>query len=173
MKADDSEKSGRGMRNKVTTRLFPDLKFGCSGTVVGIIAAVADEGKQQNPKIQIWRKNKTQPEVYHKIGSDLPLNISNSGSPCYQYTHNSQILRCILHENHRISVQPGDFLGLEIPPSNKDDLVIYFKGGGPINLVFQHPLNSTVNRFTDPHCVSWDEPQITFLVVLGEEMLYT
>ena len=167
--------TGRGLLNIVTTRLFPDLKFGCFGTIVGVIVTVADHNKRQNPKIQIWRENKTQLGLYHKIGSDLPLNRSDPGPPCYQHTYNNRILKCILNESHRISVQPGDFLGLEIPPRNKDDLVIYFKGGGPINLVFQHPLSSMhmVNRFTDPHCVTRDEPQITFLVVLGEEMLYT
>ena len=142
---------------------------------MGVTAAVFDNRKPQNdnPKIQIWRENKTQSGLYHKIGSDLPLNRSNPGPPCYQHTYVSgdRILRCILNESHRISVQPGDFLGFEIPPTNNDDLEIYFKSGSPIiNLVFRRQLGSTVNRFTETYCVSRSEPQITFLVVLGEEM---
>ena len=154
----------------MTTRLFPDLKFGCFGTIVGVTAVVADHDQLQNPQIQIWRENKTQPGLYHKIDFDISLNRSNPGPPCYQHTYNNRILRCILHESHRISVQPEDFLGLEIPPHNKDDLVIYFKSGGPINLVFQRQLGSMINRFNETYSATRDEPQITFLVVLGEEM---
>ena len=43
----------------VTTRLFPELKFGCFGTIVRFTAAVRDASGQQDPKIQIWREDKT------------------------------------------------------------------------------------------------------------------
>ena len=162
--------SGRGLWNRVTTRLFPDLKFGCFGTIVRVTAAAVDESRSQDPKIQIWRQNKTQPGLYHKIGPDLPLNRPNSGS-CYRITYNmnnSGLFQCTLNEGYRIAVQPGDFLGLEIPPINDDDLEIYFKVGGSINLVFQGLLNSTVNLSNVPHNITNDEPQISFLVVLGK-----
>ena len=73
----------------------------------------------------------------------------------------------------RISVQPGDFLGLEIPSWANDDLVIYFKAGGPTNLVFQGQLGSTVDQFTKSHTITNHEPQITFLVVLGKNFSYS
>ena len=104
----------------MTTRLFPDLKFGCFGTIVEVTAAVEDNDQVQDPKVQIWRENKTQPGLYHNIASDLPLNRSQS-APCYQNTYDSAgtgffKFQCVLNEDHRMSVQPGDFLGLEIPP---------------------------------------------------------
>ena len=155
----------------MTTRLFPDLKFGCFGTIVEVTAAAVDNSRAQDPKVQIWRENKTQPGLYHNIASDLPLNRSQS-APCYRSTYNSGgtgLFQCVLNEDHRISVQPGDFLGLEIPPLNDDDLEIYFKVGGPTNLVFEGQLNSTINlSATEPHFIVKDEPQITFLVVLGK-----
>ena len=164
---DHEESSGRGEWASVTTRLFPDLKFGCFGTIVGVTAAVVDYGRSQDPKIQVWRENKTQPGLYHKISSDIPLNSWRP--PCYQHDINNKgIFQCILNEDHRISVQPGDFLGIEIPPIADDDLEIYFKAGGPTNLVFQRQLDSMVNISTEPHFVTKDEPQITFLVVLGK-----
>ena len=163
--------SGRGLWNKVTTRLFPDLKFGCFGTIVEVTAAAVDNSRAQDPKVQIWRENKTQPGLYHNIASDLPLNRSQS-APCYRSIYNSAgtgLFQCILNEDHRISVQPGDFLGLEIPPLNDDDLEIYFKVGGPTNLVFEGQLNSIIDlSATEPHFITKDEPQITFLVVLGK-----
>ena len=162
--------SGRGEWGRVTTRLFLDLKFGCFGTIVGVTAAVVDYGRSQDPKIQVWRENKTQPGLYRKISLDIPLNRSNPGPPCNRNSYNTSngMFQCIFNEDHRISVQPGDFLGLEIPPINNDDLEIYFKAGGPTNLVFQRQLNSTVNLSTEPHFVTNDEPQITFLVILGK-----
>ena len=148
---------------------------------MGFTVAVWDSGGRDDPKIQIWREAKTQPSVYHKISYDIP--ISNTTSPCYQRTLNatSGIFQCTLQEDFRISVQPGDFLGLEIPPMQRwyyllrimEGFVIYSKSGGPTSLVFQGRLGSqTVNLFTEPYNITNDEPQITFLVALGKEFLY-
>ena len=164
------EGNGRGERERVTTRLFPDMKFGCFGTIVGVTAAVLDNGgSQQPPIIQIWRENGTQPGLYHKTRPS-DVKIRNSNPPCYQNSIilNNRIFQCTLTEDYHISVQPGDFLGLEIPPIDNDDFEVYFKAGGPTNLVFQgQRLGSTVDLSTEPHVTTNDEPQITFLVVLG------
>ena len=137
-------------------------------------AAVWDSSGLQNPKIQIWREDKTRPGLYHKISSNVQIQRHNP--PCYQmtYSDSSRIFHCTLREDFRISVQPGDFLGLEIPSrygSTGDDLVIYFKAGGPTNLIFEGQVGSTVDLFIDPHTISNHEPQITFLVVLGKNYL--
>jgi hypothetical protein len=154
-------------RTQVTTRLFPNLKFGCFGTIVRVTAAVWDTPTgEENPTIQIWREDKTHPGLYHKISSVIQIGQSNS--QCYQGTLMDDILQCILTEEHHVSVQPGDFLGIEIPSYLEDDLLIYFKAGGPTNLVFQGQLGSTVNLFTKSHTITDGEPQITFLVVLGK-----
>ena len=158
--------NGRGERNANTTRLFPDMKFGCFGTIVQVSAAVVDDGGQESPKIQIWRENNTLSRLYHMINSSDIL-VRGRNPPCYQYSLSNGVFQCTLREDLRISVQPGDFLGLEIPPIDSDDLEIHFKPGGPTNLVFQGQLGSIVDLSTEPHATTNDEPQITFLVVLG------
>ena len=162
-------------RRRVTTRLFPELKFGCFGTIVRVTVAVwdSDEG-DKDPKIQIWREDKTYPGLYHKISSIIRIRQSNPQCNDDQGTimNDTKSLQCTLREDLRISVQPGDFLGLEIPSYRDDDLVIYFKAGGPTNFVFQGQLGSTVDLFTEPHTITNREPQITFLVVLGKNFSY-
>jgi hypothetical protein len=145
------------------------MKFGCFGTIVGVTAAILDAVGGQIPKVQIWRENETQPGLYHKISSTNNLIRWRGTTRCYRRILSRGIYHCYaLRENYRISVQPGDFLGLELPPINGDDPVIYFKAGGPTNLVFQYTLNSTVDRSTEPHNIIYDEPQVTFLVLLGK-----
>ena len=147
------------------------MKFGCYGTIVGVTAAILDAVGGQNPEVQIWRENETQPGLYHRISSTNNL-IRWNNNRCYRRILSRGIYYCYaLRENYRIPVQPGDFLGLELPPINEDDPVIYFKAGGPTNLVFQYPLNSTVDRSTEPHNITYDEPQVTFLVFLGKIMM--
>jgi hypothetical protein len=163
-----AEGSGRGERDRWTTRLFPDMKFGCVGTIVGVTAAIRNRNRLgSRPKLQIWRENGTQSDLYHNTISSSNIRIRNSNNHCYQRNLSNGIFQCTLREDLRISVQPGDFLGLEIPSINNDDLEIYFKAGGPTNLVFQGQLGPTVDLSTKPHATTNDEPQITFLVVLG------
>ena len=162
-----AEGSGRGERDRWTTRLFPDMKFGCVGTIVGVTTAILNSNGSPRPKLQIWRENETQSGLYHNTISSSNIEIRNSNHQCYQRNLNNRMLQCTLKEDLHISVQPGDFLGLEIPPINGNDLEIYFKAGGPTNLVFQGQLGSTVDLSTEAHATTNDEPQITFLVVLG------
>ena len=165
------EGSGGGELDRVTTRLFPGMKFGCVGTIVGFTAAVLDDSGsqlQQPLKIQVWRKSECQPGLFFKI-DDVQIWHSNSRTACYQNTStlSSKTFQCTLREDLQISVQPGDILGLEIPPINKNDFEIYFKAGGPTNYVFQGQLDSTVDLSSEPYNITNDQPQITFLVVLG------
>ena len=140
---------------------------------MGVTAVIRNSDRSQRPKVQIWRENATQSALYHKILTPSDIEIRNSDHQCYQRNNvNNGIFQCTLKEDIRISVQPGDFLGLEIPPINNDDLEIYFKAGGPTNLVFQGQLGSTVDLSTEPHATTNDEPQITFLVVLGMFLAY-
>lgn len=130
-------------------------------------AAVQDSNTGQTLKLQIWRESETQPGLYYKMSSTILIRWPNP--PCYQSSLIRGIFQCtLIREDFRISVQPGDFLGLEIPPINNDDLKIYFKDGGPTNFVFQRRLDSTVDLFTEPHTITNDEPQINFLVAIGK-----
>ena len=140
--------SGRRDSTKVTTWLFPNLTFGCTGTIVRMIVAVMNLSTdgQEFPRIQIWRGNKFQTGIYRRQDSNIP--IVNNKSVCFRarLNANKTIFRCTLSEDVQVSVQPGDFLGLELP-KNSD---IYFESGGPLNYVFEGQLNFTVN-FSEAH----------------------
>ena len=158
-----SNGSGRRDSTKVTTWLFPNLTFGCTGTIVRMIVAVVNlsTGGQQFPKIQIWRANKNQTDTYYRQDPDIP--VINNGSVCLRVrVSDENIFRCTLNEDFQVSVQPGDFLGLELTQNND----IYFETGGPLNYVFEGQLNSTVN-FSEVVRQSNDRPQINLVVILG------
>ena len=160
-----AEGSGQGNANKVTTRLFPDLRFGCRGNLVRFTVALVDRTTgEQSPKIQIWRPNDTQPCVYYKPGPDIP--IVRSSSVCLRDRFSGGIFQCTLNETFQVQVQPGDILGLELPPENDDDLDIYFTDKGPVNYVFEDRLDSTTN-LSEAHKFTSHLPQINFVVILG------
>lgn len=78
-----------------------------------------------------------------------------------------EIFRCTLNESFQISVQPGDILGLELPPENLVEFDIYFKPArGALNCIFEGKLNSTAN-ISEAVCQSYDLPQINLVVILG------
>ena len=64
-----------------------------------------------------------------------------------------------------VSVQPGDFLGLEIPRTNENS-GIYFTSGGPENYVFTGALNSPV-ELANNSAVVQQRPQIAFNLTSG------
>lgn len=156
--------SGRGNGTQVTTRLFPDLRFGCSGTIVRMVVAVVNRAGRQSPKVQIWRKSETESGIYYRHGPDIP--VVDDSSVCIRHRLSGGLFRCIVNETFRISVQSGDILGLELPPENDDDFDIYFKTGGPLNYVFEEQLDCSVNVF-EADGQSNDLPQINFVVMLG------
>ena len=120
---------------------------------------------QQDPKIQVWRENETQSDVYYKPGLDIMFE--NSSSVCTSFNEEpAGVFHCILSEVAYVSVQPGDILGLELPPTDDADFETYFTSEGPMSYVFQQQLNSTVN-LSEAHSVTNDLPQINLLVVLG------
>ena len=51
------------------------------------------------------------------------------------------VVWCILDNTYRVSVQPGDIVGVELPSTTSDE--IYFTHGGPTNYIFQRQLDST------------------------------
>ena len=152
----------------MTTQLFPNLRFGCNGTIVRLTVAVGVNNGQQSPKVQIWRENVIHSDrLYYKPGPDILI----SNSACEDFTLSEGIFQCTLSESARVSVQPGDILGLEIPPTNDDDYkVLFTTSGGSETNVFQRQLSSTVN-LSEADSVTNSLPQITFLVTLGK--LYT
>ncbi len=165
----DGSFTGQGDSTKVTTWLFPDLRFGCSGTIVRMIVAVVNRGGRGVPKIQIWRENENQYGVYCKAYPDIPI-IDNS-SVCVRHRLSGGRFRCTLSDHYQLSVQSGDILGLELPPRNDDDFDIYFTPGGPTSYIFEGKLDSTVNISEATYNKSNYLPQISLVVTLGMTQL--
>ena len=136
---------------------------------MSLTVTVSVKNGQQGPKIQIWRENDTSSGLYYKPGPDILI----SNSSCEDFTLSEGICRCTLSESARVSVQPGDILGLEIPPTNDDDYeVLFTTNNGSETYVFQRQLSSTVN-FSEADSVTNNlVPQITFLVILGISSTY-
>ena len=133
--------------------------------------ALVNRRGQKSPKIQIWRESKIQTGVYDRHGHAIPVVANDSVCVHHNYDSGDDIFRCTLNETYQVSVQPGDILGLELPPENDNDYVIYFKDGGPLNYVFDGHLNSTTNISEATH-QSNDLPQINLVVMLGNYLLH-
>ena len=130
--------------------------------------AVVDRNGQQRPKLQIWRPiSDTESNVYYKPGPDT--SIFERSPMCLRGRLNGGIFRCTLNETYQnlMSVQPGDILGLELPPEDDTDFDIYFTEQGPENYVFEESLASSVN-LSEANIVTLHMPQINFMVMLGK-----
>ena len=139
------------------------------------VAVEIGRNGQQNPKIQIWRENKTDPGTYYKAGPDIPIIFTQPNEVCTDHQSerigNIRIFTCILSDSARVSVQPGDFIGLEFPPMDDDALEIIFKAGDLRNYIFEGQVSSSVN-FSEARATANDLPQITFLVnILGKSTI--
>ena len=161
--------TGRAESQSVTTRLIPEMKFGCNGTIVGYkVVASPNQNGNYHPKILVWRPNTTTQGLYYKLPSDIPIVHTNPPSPpCVRSTYSNSVIQCTLSESAQVRVQSGDILGLELPPTDDDRREIYFMSGGPTNLVFQRNLSSvSVIKESETNFTMKDTPLIIFLVAI-------
>ena len=153
------------------------MNFTCNATIAGFTFAGINRQQEghQDPVIQIWRENSSWPQndgskVYYKTGPAIAVNISEEASACDDGLPKiaSQTYWCILKKDSYILVQPGDILGLELPDIDYDDFDIFFVEEGPVNYIFQQPLNSTI-ELSSHHDSKSQLPQITFSFTSGRE----
>ena len=121
-----------------STRLIPEMNFTCSGIITGYTAALRDHSGDQDPIIQVWRKNTPQFGSYYKTSIDIAIDNALCVGGLTEVF--SEVFHCNLNQNTtRVSVQPGDILGLELPPGGiNDDIRLAFArvSRGPTNYVF-------------------------------------
>ena len=119
------------------------MSFACEGIITGYTVALSmrDSGRGDlNPGvIQVWRKSTSQLGSYYNTGFDIAINetlcvggLTNASS---------EMFHCNLNQSTtRVAVQPGDILGLELPPSERynDDIRLAFAktSSGPTNYGF-------------------------------------
>ena len=123
--------------------------------------------------IQIWRENSSHLGNYYKIEHPIPVNndlvVCADGLPAIDVP-NQRLYWCILNKEFQISVEPGDILGIEIPPTEDDDFDIWFTRGGPTNYVFDGQLNSTID-LSENTTVIQQLPQISFGFISGIKII--
>ena len=110
------------------------------------------------------------------------MNISQSSGSYYQVgnvpVHDGECVAmqitagdtflCILHDNFRVPVQPGDILGLELPATDGDEM--FFISEGPTNYIFKHPnqLDPYINLSLNGSLTAQQLPQIMFNLTSGK-----
>ena len=154
---------GRQTNNdSVLTMLIPDMSFIQNATIAGFIVAGRRLNRKPHSKIQIWRQNSSQPNVYYKVQSNM-----NADVVCVSLVEVVNDIRYCILNAMAVSVQPGDFLGLELPQTNETS-EIYFTNGGPDNYVFRGALSSPVELVNESDfTVVQQQPQITFSLTSG------
>ena len=169
-----------GNTDTAVTILIPDMNFTCNAKIAGFTFAGINRRNMghQDPVIQIWQESSTQLEtggtIYHKMGPAIAINASKDVGACDdglpEITTGSRIYLCILRKDFQVSVQPGDILGLGLPPTNDDDFDITFIKGGPDNYIFLQQVNSTVDLSLSNHqSLRAQLPQITFRLTSGTD----
>ena len=143
--------SGRGNSEEnatVVTRLIPAMNFSCNVTIVSWIIT-ANRSRQTGtlmPKIQIWRENGSLPDVYHKVNPAIAMTSSECFASRFTRLF-TRVFLCILNDTARVSVQPGDIVGLELPPTNDSNFDIHFTNEGPCLLYTSpSPRDATLSR---------------------------
>ena len=156
--------------NESVTILIPEMNFTCSGTVVGFTVGGRQVNGEEDPLIQIWRENLSHPDpgVYYKIATDITIN----GTVCengLSEESGTSVFHCNLSESFHVSVEQGDILGLEIPPLNNDDFLVYFAHTtkGPLNYVFDSQLLASPISLSNASSVNQLLPQLTLQIEPG------
>ena len=118
------------------------MNFVCNGDITGYKVAVRDQNGDQDPIIQIWRKNASQSGSYYKTSRDIAIDGALCVDGLTRLTEVSSdhgVFHCNLNQSTRVSIQAGDILGLELPERDHDDIRLAFAGvtgSGPTNYVF-------------------------------------
>ena len=152
-----------------STRLIPEMNFTCNGTITGYtfagITETADGG--QNPVIQIWRQNCSQPGEYYRTDASIVISeVLCEGGFTKVF---DGVFHCNLTDTARQKVRSGDVLGLELAPQGDIAIDLLFARviKGPMNYLFsEEQLRSQSLRvvLSERDSVNQELPQITFSV---------
>ena len=125
--------------NIAITRIIPEMSFTCSGTVSYWRAAGEFQGGG-NPNVyavlSVWRK-RSGSGIYDRVDGRIRLGICGSGVQATLVMGMSNVYECTLPQSERVSVQPGDIVGIELSGRNNDRFRLYFDdNSGPTNYIF-------------------------------------
>ena len=152
------------------------MNFTCEGTIVGFTVALRNQRtgtELQRPMIQIWRPEESNGTaqcstgVYHKEGVAIVMDEALCVDGLVEDANRTNIFNCRLNESVQVKVQPGDFVGLELPKGGVQ-LLFAKVVKGPTNYVFAPTHTSATVNISDSISVNQDLPQITIEVHSGE-----
>ena len=138
------------------------MKFTCDGIITQFIIGGVPRPGAQDPRIQIWRKSPNRCGAYFKPLPDIPLNANACNESIKLFSQG--MFQCSLLETFSIQVQPGDILGLELPPTNNESFEIRFNSGGPTNYVFPYQIYFAVDLSNAEASEVQEQPQINITV---------
>ena len=132
------------------TLIIPDMNFTCSGTVTGWRAAgeIRTQGNAEtNSVLSIWRERSNEPGTYDRIDG-IELGICGNEDPAPSVMGMSNVYDCSLPQSERVSVQPGDVVGVELPGKIRVRFRLYFDNSGrSTNYIFSE--QSQISLATD------------------------
>jgi hypothetical protein len=113
--------------------------------------------------LSIWRERSSESGIYDRIGG-IELGVCGSEDPAPSVPGMSGVYECTLPQNERVSVQPGDVVGIELPASFQADFQLYFDNTNnrPTNYVFDSP-GSTFS-LSQASSSPQDQPQVSLTV---------
>ena len=129
----------RGLANSIETRIIPEVEFNCCGTITGWRVAGRAGPGTQFPTLQIWRRNNNTCGEYFRTGESI---IMENSVPSPQV--DCDVIEHTLNVRDRISVQPGDVIGIELPPLFDQAFQVLFEPGGELNYIYRQQLPDTV-----------------------------
>ena len=159
-----------GHSSTTVTLLIPAMNFTCNGTLAGFtFVGINRHVGRQDPKVQIWRESSSESGIYYKTGPEIAVNSSENGA-CGDGlpTVASRTYLCVLTRRFQVPIQPGDVLGLELPPAHDNDFDILFtRGGGPMNYIFYQSLHNSTIHLSENDSTIQQLPQIIFSLTSG------
>ena len=126
--------------NGATTRLYPEVRFTCNGTVTKWRAAARQLSGSKNTVLWIWREMSSGSQTYRRISTQsIELGVCGSGIDASPVAGMNGVYECTLPESSRVTVQSGDIIGTEVAASSELGFGLLYdnsRGYGPLGYIF-------------------------------------
>lgn len=139
--ADEDMMKNKPYFNRI--RLVPNMNFTCRGKITRVMMVGKLRNGTQGMKLHIWRKDGNENGIYQRSGREVRL----SPDICTESENSTTLFNCQLPKMMQVSVEPGDILGIELPPQNLAAFEPYsVSEPGLTNYIFRYnQLSSTID----------------------------
>ena len=149
-------------------RLIPGMNFTCNGTITGMtVVGEKRSNGSQRMKLNVWREDES--GFFYKAEE-----FSLSPDICRKFENYNKVFNCQLSVKMRVSVGPGDILGIELPRQNVANFELYsVPESGLTNYIFygrKHNFSHAIDLSTHTGptlATSNTQPLIIMRVVQG------